>query len=386
MSSTVFFQLKKVFKSNLTLISISVLAFITLGLYFMVSNSLNSDTSLEGSIQGNIKIQKSILAQGEKELKKYSPGSKNYQAKQKDVKNLKNKVQANLDLITDIKHNNWRPVYKKQLASFTKLNGTNLSYQEKYQTEAFKKRFAYLKEHPMPYESDAPVTGVQALLTFNTDFWPLLFSLIIMFILAYLYTDSYRNKLDIDSVTPQSPLQRLLASSAAGFTTSIIIFCLVSLFLFLIASLLYGPGNIQYPYIIFHSIHQKFVSDVVPTSSLLFKNFIVQIFSFLFIALFVQLVAKLVRQQLPTLLIVLFLMIGGSLATTFIEPLSRIAAWLPSTYLGALKVVSGQMANELNNPGINFNQGIVTLTVGTLLLIMILLLMDQLQKQRTGAN
>lgn len=141
----------------------------------------------------------------------------------------------------------------------------------------------------------------------------------------------------------------------------------------------FGTGNIAYPYIIHQVVNGKFALGIVPVSQIVPNALILQIFAILFIAIFTQLIAKIFRNQLPSLLLTILLLIGGSLITIVIQPLNAIAQWLPSTYLNPLKTVSGTLAYELENVQVNFGNGMLTLIISSCFLIVLLILVDYIQ-------
>ncbi|WP_302187600.1 hypothetical protein [uncultured Lactobacillus sp.] len=76
-----------------------------------------------------------------------------------------------------------------------------------------------------------------------------------------------------------------------------------------------------------------------------------------------ELIAKIIRDKFPTLLIVLLLTVGLNLCVYVIVPVTKIAQWLPSTYLNSLSVSSNSLAPQVNNQAIDFNHGVITLTI-----------------------
>lgn len=371
------FQLKKITKHNLTIIALCILIIISFGVLFLNTKQIDSGESIKGQIQGNIVIQKNNIAQDKQALKKYSPTGEGYRQTKIALKQTKKQLQVNQALIKHINKGQWGPVYKEKIKEINKMKTTELSERNLDFVSGIKKRYQYLVKHPLPYESDAAVTGLQFWLDLNGTYWPILFTLVIIFILTYLYTDAYKNGLDITTVLPINVMRKQLSNSLVGLAISCLLYLLLSLLVFTGASLIFGTGNLQYPAIIHHLVNRRQIVAVAPLATLIPQILILQFLEFIFLVLFIQLLAKLLHNQLPTLLLAVLLVVGIGLATTVIEPLAQIAQWLPNTYLNAINVVSGVAADNLDNYHINFTSGVGTLLIGSLVLFSLICLLER---------
>ncbi|WP_294955798.1 hypothetical protein [uncultured Lactobacillus sp.] len=378
MSSYFSLQLKKVIKHNLTIISLVILLLISFGLLYMKSAQLTATGSLKGDAQGQIAVKREALKADRQALKRYSPHGKSYKATEKDIKQIEKELKKDQTFVDNINHNYWKRVYEIKLKREQKGKLTDLSSDEKDGHKSIILRLKYLIVHPMPYESDSAVTGIQFLLDLNANYWPVLFSLVMIFILTYLFTGSYKNGLDISSVLPINRFQSTLTNNIVGLSVVSFIFLLLNLLIFGGAASIFGTGRSDYPYIIHHLVSGHLVPGIVPTAKLLPQAVILQLLNFIFMVLFVQLIAKIFHNQLPTLLVSLLLLLGGHFVTIFIIPLEKIAQWLPGTYLGVLNIVSNQTAYTMNNSAINFSNGVFTLILSSILLLLLVLLIDRL--------
>lgn len=370
-------QLKKVIKNNLTIIISCILLIISFGVLYLNATQINNGNSIKGDAQGNIAMQQNIIAQDKRELKTYSPSGESYRKTKSALKEAQKQLQGYQAIVKHIDNGQWLPVYKAKINEINKIKTTNLSDKERDFIMGARKRYQYLIDHPMPYESDAAVTGNQLLLDLNQSYWPILFTLVIILILTYLYTETYKNGLDFSTVLPINKTNKLLINSLAGLVLSCAMFFLLSLLVFAGASLIFGTGNLQYPTIIYHLVNGHQIVTLAPLATLVSKFLVLQFLGFIFLALFVQLLAKLLHNQLPTLLLAVLIVVGMELAITVIVPFAQIAQWIPSTYLNPFKVVSGQTAYSLNNNQISFASGVITLLVGTLVLIILIYLLDK---------
>ena len=378
MSSYFSLQLKKVTKHNLSIISVVILSLISFGLLYMKSTQLSGTGSLKGDAQGQIAMKKETLQADRQALKRYSPQGKTYKATEKDIKQTEKELKKDQTFVDNINHNHWKRVYETKLKKEQKGKLTDLSSDEKDGHKSVILRLKYLIAHPMPYESDSAVTGIQFLLDLNENYLPVLFSLVMIFVLTYLFTGSYKNGLDISTVLPINRLQSTLTNNIVGLLVVSFIFLLLNLLVFGGAASIFGTGRSDYPYIIHHLVSDHLVPGIVPTAKLLPQAAILQLLNFIFMVLFVQLAAKIFHNQLPTLLVSLLLLLGGHFITIFIIPLEKIAQLLPGTYLGVLNIVSNKTAYTMNNSAINFSNGVFTLILSSILLFLLVLLIDRI--------
>ena len=378
MSSYFSLQLKKVTKHNLSIISVVILSLISFGLLYMKSTQLSGTGSLKGDAQGQIAMKKEALQADRQALKRYSPQGKSYKATEKDIKQTEKELKKDQTFVDNINHNHWKRVYETKLKSEQKGKLTDLSSDEKDGHKSVILRLKYLIAHPMPYESDSAVTGIQFLLDLNENYLPVLFSLVMIFVLTYLFTGSYKNGLNISTVLPINRMQSTVTNNIVGLLVVSFIFLLLNLLVFGGAASIFGTGRSDYPYIIHHLVNDHLVPGIIPTAKLLPQAAILQLLNFIFMVLFVQLAAKIFHNQLPTLLVSLLLLLGGHFITIFIIPLEKIAQWLPGTYLGVLNVVSNQTAYAMDNSAINFSNGVFTLILSSILLFLLVLLIDRI--------
>lgn len=375
-------QIKKVIKNNISIIALGILLIVSFSVLSLNTMQNNSSTSLKGEIQGNIVMQKNVIAQDKQALKKYFPTGEEYRKTIIALKKEKEQLQKNQALLEHIKNNQWLAVYKAKISDINKSKTTDLNDKEQASIRETKKRYQYLIDHPMPYESDAAVTGNQLLSELNRSYWPILFTLAIITILTYLYTETYKNGLDTSAILPINKITNLSINSIAGLVISCVLFLLLSLLVFTGASLIFGTGNLQYPTNIYHLVNGQLTVAMVPLAALIPQFLVLQLLAFIFLVLFIQLLARLLHNQLPTLLLAVLIVIGMELAINVIVPFAQIAQWLPNTYLNPFKVVSGEFAYNLNNHQISFTSGVITLLISTLALLILIYLMDRFKSYR----
>ena len=215
-------------------------------------------------------------------------------------------------------------------------------------------------------EENPPVTGIQFLLNLNQLYLPFLFILVITFVLNQLYTSKYRNRADISSLLPINSSKKYIFDNLSGVIISAGIFYSVNILVFVIASLIFKTGNLNYPFYLYKSLIGQTINEYIPTSRVMVPIIILQIFVGLFVINFVQLVSSIVRDKFSSLFISLVLLLGLNLSTTVIQPLQKLAMWLPTTYFNTINVVSGEISVQYHNAQITFVSGVMTLIIASM--------------------
>lgn len=188
----------------------------------------------------------------------------------------------------------------------------------------------------------------------------------ITFVLNQLYTSKYRNRADISSLLPINSSKKYIFDNLSGVIISAGIFYSVNILVFVIASLIFKTGNLNYPFYLYKSLIGQTINEYIPTSRVMVPIIILQIFVGLFVINFVQLVSSIVRDKFSSLFISLVLLLGLNLSTTVIQPLQKLAMWLPTTYFNAINVVSGEISVQYHNAQITFVSGVMTLIIASM--------------------
>lgn len=383
MNSYFSFQFKKTAKQNRKTIIISVLIIVLFGFLYLDLNFLTNGTLFEE--QNNCVVSANhVVVQ--------RPGSKSEtKNKSRQAKTgLQSKAVARIStkdswLAGDEQSKHWHQVYEVSNNDSDKLKLSENNYEEKDWLKQTKQILKNLGRQPIRHEELSNMTGIQLLLELNNNFWAVLFNLVIILVLSYLFTGSYKDSDDISAITSISPGKKLLIKIGVGLLLISLIYLGLNLVVFLFSSLILGMGNMNYPYIVHKITNEQAVLDVVPAAELIPRTIIIQLLEFLFIAVYVNLLAGIFRHLFPTMAVAIFLVAVGSLAMVVIKPIRALAAWLPTTYLNSLRVISGSTAYDFSNKNVDFAHGLVTLLVGTLILLIATLLLDRLQQKNSRA-
>lgn len=383
MNSYFSFQFKKTAKQNRKTIIISVLIIVLFGFLYLDLNFLTNGTLFEE--QNNCVVSANhVVVQ--------RPGSKSEtKNKSRQAKTgLQSKAVARIStkdswLAGDEQSKHWHQVYEVSNNDSDKLKLSENNYEEKDWLKQTKQILKNLGRQPIRHEELSNMTGIQLLLELNNNFWAVLFNLVIILVLSYLFTGSYKDSDDISAITSISPGKKLLIKISVGLLLISLIYLGLNLVVFLFSSLILGMGNMNYPYIVHKITNEQAVLDVVPAAELIPRTIIIQLLEFLFIAVYVNLLAGIFRHLFPTMAVAIFLVAVGSLAMVVIKPIRALAAWLPTTYLNSLRVISGSTAYDFSNKNVDFAHGLVTLLLGTLILLIATLLLDRLQQKNSRA-
>ncbi|WP_040536432.1 ABC transporter permease [Schleiferilactobacillus shenzhenensis] len=367
-------EIKKMTKNNLAIIAlliVLILAFSVLGLNVHTAPSV----SLVADAQGNITVQRQAIKQMKTALASYKKNGEAYKLTQSSIQLTKKQLAQSQELIAAIAHGQWRSAYEIQLTQALKVKSveskaSGVSTEEKNAYERNVLLFSYLNAHPLPFVNDiAPTTGIQFLLQLNTQYLPVLFGLSIVFILSQLYSDDYRNKMNIASLLPLSAPQHLLVDTVSGVAAAVFFYLIINILLFAGATAIFGSGSLSYPYFTYQFSGGHETMQYVAGGDLIGPALVLQMLSIIFIVIVVLTVVRLVKDQFPALFIAMLLLIGMHLATLVIEPLQKVSRWLPTTYFNGVAVVSGQYAHQFRNASLSFLSGVAVLTIWIVLLL-----------------
>ena len=381
MNSYFSFQFKKIIKQNFKTIIICVLFIILFGFLDLDSNFLVNGTLFEGQnncfISANHVVVQGYHSKSETKIKSQQAKT-GLQSKTKAMNSTKDS-----GLAGDVKVKQWHQVYEISNNNSDKLKLSENNYEEIDWFKQTKQFLENLIKHPIPYEDLSAMTGIQLLIELNNKFWPVSFNLVIILILSYLFTSSYKNGDDISAIIPISSGKKILTNIGIDLLLVSLMYLGLNFVVFLVSSLILGMGNINYPYIVYKITSRQVILDVIPAVELIPQTIIIQLLEFLLITVYVNLLARIFRHLFPTMLVATFLVAVGSLATVIIEPIRALAAWLPTTYLNSLRAISGSTAYDLNNMRVNFAHGLITLLLGTLILLVATLFLDRFQQKKS---
>ena len=381
------FQLKKVFKNRLTPVCIASLVLL-MGIVLFMNIRTNPQFSLQARAKSEIAYFQKEINRQQRLLKqeKQKAETEIYNDTKSTIKQNQEVVKQDKQVLNAANKGNWRKAYtimwqqKKQEQTISS-NGQDLAgLNSRINVEKKLRFFNYLRHKPLPYESqDMPVTGWQFLLQLNQQYLPYVFTLVALFLLTLLLTDSYHQKLDTAQLLPLEKNNLIISNATAGIVLTLGSFLGINLVLFIAASLISGTGSLAYPYIIGQYKGGRPLIACVSTGSFIIKVIVLQVLTFIFEVVLVQFLARIFRDKLPALLIAILLVPGLNIATMIVEPLRKICAWLPMTYLNAVDIVSGNLGINYQNVQLNYTTGLLTLCCSVLIIAILILLSSHIK-------
>ncbi len=374
------FQSKKVLKNNLIVISLVILLLLCFWTLYM-NASVKDELSLEGQAKGNIALENKTIKQMKNDLKHQNKNGDLAKLTRENISDTQKQLLTNKNLLSDLKQKKWLSVYSIQLKNaqeVKKVQSKNkISQEEKDGIEQNIALFTYLKKHPLPYESDSATTGIQFFLDLNQKYFPFLFVIVIIFILIQLYSSSYKNKLDIANLLPLKTQTLVTTNLLTGILITLGIYLFLNVLLFGGASLIFGTGSLDYPFLTYIPTGKNFLIKYAHSGDILFKALILEMLVIVFLVSISLLFTTLIKDKLPALLLAILLVPGLSLATIVLDPLQKIARWLPTTYLNTVGIVSGQFAHQINNLNLNFETGCITLFASIVIICILFLAINR---------
>ncbi|WP_056977626.1 hypothetical protein [Lentilactobacillus senioris] len=360
------FLIKKTIKDRSVSVILVVITLISLGCLFFNYQNRTHDT-LSANTREQIIFQQKQL----KPLEKETPSEAN-----QAVKEQRRDINYNQQIMRSLAHHRWATAYQLQIRQNQKLinserqtgNGQDDSLTHSLIQE--NRWYTALKRlNVLEISETNPTTGIGFTLWLEKFISPILLTLVIILICTQLFTKQYVGKLDKASLLPLSELAVVNQSILSGLLIALGAVILVLGLSFVVASLISGIGNFQYPWGSYQLKTHAF--GYVFQGTALGKGLLLQILSVLFIVCSVNLIAKVLKQTLPTLFIAILSLVGMNMLIPIMAPLADIAHWLPMTYFSGADVVSHKLAVDLGNNQITWMQGCLTLMIGTVVVLVV---------------
>jgi len=237
------------------------------------------------------------------------------------------------------------------------------------------KMFAALKARAVPYQpAGFPTTGSFYSLWILQYLFPVVAATSVIFLVSSLFSAAYTGRSWRDRLFPRS-LENLAASSiGAGFTLALGLLIGILTLSFTLGTAFYGLGSWNYP---IESYQEGVGLYFQSLYRLVGPSLLLTALGLAFIVLLIYLLNCLLRDRLTVFLVSLVLIVAPTIATPWLEPVQKLARFLPTTYLNSVSVVSGQYAHQINNYSISFGNGLTTLGSGILLLAALIIVIQR---------
>lgn len=351
------FLTKKAYKGKLSWIAICIsllVVFICLG--FNIKNQ-HADT-LKGMAESQISMDTKQMRIYQKHNRGVAP-------------EVKSDLIVNKRILKAIHNKQWRRAYRTQIAVNSQIlkSEKQVSGSDPEMTNSLKSEsnlYRALSRLNIPQQSEeSPATGISFLLYVEQWIAPVLIVLTIVFICSQLYTKRFIGRLDKDSLLPITSTANVSCNIMTGWFISLALLLIILGLGFLAASIISGIGDTRYPFELFSK--QLSYKIYIPQSQIILPTIVLRILSSFFVVTFIFFFAVLTKKTLTTLFFNILLLIGTNLLTPFVEPISRIAQYLPTSYFNGVNILSNRMEHDASNYQINYNHGIEVLIIWTAL-------------------
>lgn len=149
-----------------------------------------------------------------------------------------------------------------------------------------------------------------------------------------------------------------------GYVTIVfLVICAISLFLGLFNQ---GLGTLEYPYPIFDVVKQEIV--IVKIQNILLESLALEFLVFIVIVEVVYLISYFFKQKTVALFISLISIGGLVFGINVIEPLQKVAHFIPFNYLRSVEILSGRLPQNIQNAQLKGNMGIIVIPIFIIIL------------------
>ena len=378
MHSYFLFQLKKIVKQNLKPIIFCTLL-IALFIFFDLDLNILKNGSFIENQNNSVVTARSVVVldsehpegkEGELLIDKKRPHKDKQFGKRKDLIANENSAKQ------------WTKVPKSKKHHGSKLE---ISYQTPAKRSWLNRANKFLKalhESKIPKRKDNALAGIQLFLALNNKYWLTLFLLLIIFILAKFYTSSYQNGEDLTQILPVGRMGKIISNLGVGLLVICSTYLIIAFSFFASSILFFGQASLRYPLIVHQTWGYKATVATAPAVKLVPTTVALQLLNILTLVIFINLVAKVCHKLLTTILVSSATIASLVLATMFLTPFHQIAQWLPTTYLSSLRINTGSISYYMNNFSINFEHGVLTLVISSLLMLGLTLIVDYRSESR----
>ena len=376
------FLVKKALKSRLNVI-IVVLLTIVISIAFYMNSRTAQKLSLESQIQSSIVKNEQLIKENEDKLSQTTDTeSEEYQSTKKNLELKQNQLEERKHILSLLEQQKWKEAYALQAKYEEKSFG--IISKEAYSSGELKRAVyrewkVYEALYPLNIKAhllDFPTYGIDQVVWTLTTIIPTLFLISIIFMLTQLFTDRFKGNLDTAKLLPFSKVKFAISSLGVGVgyvTIVFLVICAISLFLGLFNQ---GLGTLEYPYPIFDVVKQEIV--IVKIQNILLESLTLEFLVFIVIVEVVYLISYFFKQKIVALFISLILIVGFVFGINVIEPLQKVAHFIPFTYLRSVEILSGRLPQNIQNAHLSASTGLKIIPILMMILFVCILLLEKM--------
>lgn len=355
-------------KSNIYLILASIIVL----LFILVMNIRNQDmlvTSFTELIETN---NTEIDAYSEK-LSALEKNSEEYIRHENHIQFLQSNNQSYNKMIEDYNKEDWNSFYKEYKMNLqqelqitensmsTAENDTSFNDMTSYSHKQIQ-YIDYLDAHNLAYENIGfPVIGLSFITYVSGLISPILILLCCIFIITQIFTMDYAKSIDISNLFPIGRKKAFIVKTIVGIGISTLIFILILGITFLISSLINFNTGFQYPIMIQDAATNTW--QAIPLTTYLKDWLLLGIVFYAGASFFTYLLSLFIKEEGPLFFTSLCIILGIAYLPMFLPEMTKIAHYLPTTYMNFVSVSTGELAMRYSNMDISFTTGIQILSL-----------------------
>ncbi|MGX7025631.1 hypothetical protein [Vagococcus hydrophili] len=366
------FQLKGILKNKFNYVP--VILGLVLILVCLFSNASNYDkTGLRANLMTSIKENKEMSIKQTEELKKDSNTEGEINNLRNDLESTKKRLKQEEDVISYMNSENWQSTYERLLKINAEDKEMFESSKEDYHDveQAIKKEkmyYQYLKIQDMPYQDpDFPTKGFTFMMWCLSHVLPLIVVISVIYILTHVYSKKFYEQINKSSLFPYSKMKNISQNLLLGIVVGSSLFFIFLFFSLVVSGLIFGFGSSDFPILMYNFSKEEFYYQGLQT--LYLPSVTLFLLALVFCILLVYWLNYVLRNQLTALFISLILIVSPMLLIYVIQPMSKIAHLLPTTYLSSLRSTSGMLSSSLNNAQVNLGMGLQIMVISCILML-----------------
>ena len=375
------FLLKKVFKSRLNWIILTLFVSV-LGVTFYFNSRTANSVSLERELETSLVDRERVINGYEEKLSQISDtNSEEYQIAKINLESQKNLLTQKKEILALLKEGRWKEAYYLQWQAVEKsyeILSKEPTSRSDLKMAVDRQRKIYQALYPLNIKAhtlEFPTHGIDQIIWILEAIIPTLFVIAIIFMLTQLFAERYQNHLDTAQLYPFSKVAFAMSSLGVGVGYVTVLFIGISGFSFLVGSLISGFGQLDYPYPIYSLVNQEVTIGKI--QDVLFPGLFLDFLAFIVIVEVVYLIAYFFKQKMPVLFLSLIGIVGLLFGIQKIQPLQKIAHLIPFTYLRSVEILSGRLPKQIDNVNLNWSMGIVLLPCLIILLLVGILFIER---------
>ena len=374
------FLLKKVFKSRLNWIILTLFVSV-LGVTFYFNSRTANSVSLERELETSLVDRERVINGYEEKLSQISDtNSEEYQIAKINLESQKNLLKRKTEILTLLKEGRWKEAYYLQWQDEEKkyeVISNEPTASSDFKMAVDRQRKIYQALYPLNIKAhtlEFPTHGIDQIVWILEAIIPTLFVIAIIFMLTQLFAERYQNNLDTAQLYPFSKVTFAASSLGVGVSYVTVLFIGICGFSFLVGSLISGFGQLDYPYPIYSLVNQEVTIGKI--QDVLFPGLFLAFLAFIVIVEVVYLIAYFFKQKMPVLFLSLIGIVGLLFGIQTIQPLQSIAHLIPFTYLRSVEILSGRLPKQIDNVNLHWSMGMVLLPCLIILLLVGILFIE----------